>query len=111
MDHELGGHRRATRPGLEDLLIVVVDQGLDLDEQRRLDVRALPYAPSNYYATFPLLRPRTMSRVDGFSLWRVFLPSTLPQGLVGGRPPEVLPSPPPSGGSTGFIATPRTRGM
>src|SRR3989454_11264747 len=60
---------------------------------------------------FPLFRPRTISFVDGFFLCRVFFPSTLPQGFVGGRPPEVLPSPPPSGWSTGFIATPRTRGF
>src|SRR5438552_16024097 len=51
-----------------------------------------------------------MSFVDGFFLCRVFFPSTLPQGEVGGRPPEVLPSPPPSGWSTGLMATPRTRG-
>src|SRR3990170_8676541 len=37
-------------------------------------------------------------------------PSFLPQGDVGWRPPEDLPSPPPSGWSTGFIATPRTDG-
>src|SRR6266702_2882769 len=37
-------------------------------------------------------------------------PSGLPQGLTGCRPPELLPSPPPSGWSTGFIATPRTDG-
>src|SRR4029450_6355230 len=37
-------------------------------------------------------------------------PSFCPHGLVGWRPPELLPSPPPSGWSTGFIATPRTDG-
>src|SRR6266508_5619324 len=37
-------------------------------------------------------------------------PSFCPHGLVGWRPPELLPSPPPSGWSTGFIATPRTCG-
>src|ERR1700676_453097 len=42
---------------------------------------------------------------------RVFLPLVgLPHGLTGWRPPELLPSPPPSGWSTGFIATPRTEG-
>src|SRR5262245_24920750 len=51
-----------------------------------------------------------MCLVDAFLRCRVFFPSTLPQGLVGGRPPELLPSPPPSGWSTGFIATPRTLG-
>ena len=34
----------------------------------------------------------------------------MPHGVTGCRPPEVLPSPPPSGWSTGFIATPRTCG-
>src|SRR5215203_2132690 len=34
----------------------------------------------------------------------------MPHGDTGCRPPEVLPSPPPSGWSTGFIATPRTLG-
>src|SRR5213592_3883821 len=63
-----------------------------------------------YCVAFPRLRPRTMSLVDGFFLCRVFFPSTLPQGEVGGRPPDVFPSPPPSGWSTGFMATPRTRG-
>src|SRR6185503_16073701 len=33
-----------------------------------------------------------------------------PHGDTGCRPPDVLPSPPPSGWSTGFIATPRTCG-
>src|SRR5260370_2686314 len=63
-----------------------------------------------YCVAFPRLRPRTMSLVDGFRRCRVFFPSTLPHGDVGGRPPDVFPSPPPSGWSTGFIATPRTRG-
>src|SRR4029077_1849812 len=96
---------------LEDLLRVFLVQGVDLDEERILDVRPLLDTPSHYCVAFPRLRPRTISFVDGFFLWRVFLPSTLPHGLVGGRPPDVLPSPPPSGGSTGFIATPRTRGL
>src|SRR5687767_6542687 len=33
-----------------------------------------------------------------------------PQGEHGWRPPEDLPSPPPIGWSTGFLATPRTCG-
>src|SRR5260221_5381204 len=52
-------------------------------------------------------------RVMGLSLGlcaRLVRPSGLPQGLTGCRPPEVLPSPPPIGGSIGFIATPRTLG-
>src|SRR5881392_3710576 len=46
-----------------------------------------------------------------FLLLRVLYPLVgWPQGLTGCRPPEVLPSPPPSGWSTGFIDTPRLWG-
>src|SRR5207344_1550230 len=39
---------------------------------------------------------------------RVFLPLVgLPHGVTGWRPPEVLPSRPPGGWSTRFMATPR----
>src|SRR3954465_15213667 len=65
---------------------------------------------TTYSGALPRFRPRTIILLDGFFRCRVFLPSTLPQGDVGGRPPELLPSPPPSGWSTGFIATPRTLG-
>src|SRR5215208_2466095 len=42
-------------------------------------------------------------------LLRVLYPRVgWPQGVTGFLPPEVLPSPPPCGWSTGFIATPRT---
>jgi len=42
-------------------------------------------------------------------LFRVFRPFVFqPQGEVGCLPPEVFPSPPPIGWSTGFMATPRT---
>jgi len=45
-------------------------------------------------------------------LLRVFLPLVgTPQGETGWRPPEVRPSPPPWGWSTGFITTPRTVGQ
>ena len=37
-------------------------------------------------------------------------PSGLPHGDTGCRPPDDLPSPPPSGWSTGFMATPRVWG-
>src|SRR3546814_6964877 len=54
-------------------------------------------------------RRRTIMSVDFFFLLRV-RPSGLPQGETGWRPPEVLPSPPPWGWSTGFITTPRDWG-
>src|SRR6266480_1596469 len=94
---EVGRDGAAPRPGLEDLLLVLVVQGRELLEQRRLHVRALLYRACHYWVAFPRLRPRTMSFVDAFFLCRVLRPSGLPHGLVGGRPPELLPSPPPSG--------------
>src|SRR5262245_8860978 len=54
-------------------------------------------------------RRRTISLSDGLFLDRV-RPSGLPQGDTGWRPPDDLPSPPPSGWSTGFMATPRVWG-
>src|ERR1700753_2725424 len=54
-------------------------------------------------------RRRTMSFWDGLVLSRV-RPSGLPQGETGWRPPGGLPSPPPWGWSTGFMATPRVWG-
>src|SRR6185503_19261174 len=59
----------------------------------------------NYF--FPL---RTMN-LSVRLLFRVLYPRVgCPHGVTGFRPPEVLPSPPPCGWSTGFIATPRTLG-
>jgi hypothetical protein len=81
------------------------------DGRRRTD-------PSSGYAALILLpqrraprvrRRRTISLSDGFLARRV-RPSGLPHGETGWRPPEVLPSPPPSGWSTGFMATPRVWG-
>ncbi len=54
-------------------------------------------------------RRRTMSLVDSL-FWSRVRPSGLPQGDTGCRPPEDLPSPPPRGWSTGFMATPRVWG-
>src|SRR6478609_9381088 len=56
-----------------------------------------------------LPRRRLISRSLGLFARRV-RPSGWPHGLTGWRPPELLPSPPPSGWSTGFMATPRTVG-
>src|ERR1700675_4741945 len=62
------------------------------------------------YLRAPRVRRR---RMMSLSLDLPFLrvrPSGLPHGDPGWRPPELLPSPPPSGWSTGFIATPRVCG-
>src|SRR3954454_21842306 len=52
-----------------------------------------------------------IAEFDGLRRRRVLPPlASLPVGEHGCRPPEVRPSPPPIGWSTGFIATPRTWG-
>ena len=52
-----------------------------------------------------------IAEFDGLRRRRVLPPlASLPVGEHGCRPPEVRPSPPPIGWSTGFIATPRTCG-
>src|SRR5258708_38860563 len=54
-----------------------------------------------------LLRRLTM-KTSVRLLLRVLYPRVgWPHGVTGGRPPEVLPSPPPCGWSTGFIDAPR----
>src|SRR6266403_441262 len=61
--------------------------------------------------SFPRLRARTINLSDSLCLRRVRLPSVgTPHGVTGWRPPFDLPSPPPCGWSTGFIAEPRTDG-
>src|SRR6476646_295524 len=64
-----------------------------------------------YFLFFRAWRLETMNLVVDLFL-RVFLPLVgKPQGVTGCRPPEVRPSPPPCGWSTGFMATPRTTGF
>src|SRR5690606_29372959 len=108
-DHVRHDHR-ATRPGLDHvvgallvlrvhlLLQVVVDEGALLQTARHI----------SYFLPLPVLRRRMIWLSLALRL-RV-RPSGLPHGETGWRPPEVLPSPPPCGWSTGFITTPRTVG-
>src|SRR6202000_3193406 len=63
----------------------------------------------SYRLFCPRLRRRVLSRSLGLCSRRV-RPSGLPHGLTGGRPPELLPSPPPCGWSVGVMATPRDDG-
>src|SRR5471032_1649145 len=72
-------------------------------------LRLLGIFSDSYLRFLPALRRRTMS----WSLSRLrcrVRPSFWPHGVTGWRPPDVLPSPPPCGWSTGFMATPRTVG-
>src|SRR3970040_214629 len=69
-----------------------------------MDRATLPSPLVRYFLRLTMYRS-----VDGF--FRVLYPLVgFPHGVQGCRPPEDFPSPPPSGWSTGFIATPRTVG-
>mmetsp|Transcript_26786 Transcript_26786/g.58815 ORF Transcript_26786/g.58815 Transcript_26786/m.58815 type:complete len:212 (-) Transcript_26786:740-1375(-) len=57
------------------------------------------------------LRRRMMRRAENLPSLRVRVPFFMPHGDLSERwPPELFPSPPPIGWSTGFIATPRVVG-
>src|SRR5262245_44169896 len=78
----------------------------------RLPTTYGPFLMERAIAPSPLyfFRRRTMSLSLNFA-FRVLSPLLIcPHGEHGCRPPEDLPSPPPIGWSTGFIATPRTLG-
>src|SRR6266571_270627 len=110
-DH-LGHDGRAAGPGAEDPLVPSLVHVLDLGHEVVVHERTLLHRSRHLGLLLyprPLPRLRTMNLSEGLPFLRV-RPSFLPHGLVGWRPPEDLPSPPPSGWSTGFMATPRTDG-
>src|SRR5437867_2903245 len=109
---ELRQHRRAPRPRLEHALLAAAVHPLDLPHQRVDDVRTFANRTGHERSDAPSYfeRRRTMSWSLSLRL-RVLRPFViLPHGEHGCRPPELLPSPPPIGWSTGFMATPRTLG-
>src|SRR4030095_7071135 len=75
-----------------------------------VDERALLQAARHRYLLAPRPRRRRMMSSSDFLPFLRVRPSGLPHGDTGCRPPELLPSPPPSGWSTGFMATPRVCG-
>src|SRR5512133_40551 len=108
-DH-LGKDRRGAGPGADHVLRARGVHRLDAVEQALFDERALLGATAHLFS-LPRRRPRTIRRLDSLCLRRVRLPSVgTPHGVTGWRPPFDLPSPPPCGWSTGFIAEPRTVG-
>src|SRR5439155_13263503 len=98
------------RPGANHVLRARGVHLLDSLEQTLLDERALLRRAAHRFS-FPRRRLRTIRRSDSLCLLRVRLPSVgTPHGVAGWRPPLDLPSPPPCGWSTGFMAEPRTVG-
>src|SRR5919197_1846108 len=108
--HHHGIDGRGARPGANHLLRARVVHRLDLLQQPLLHERILLRA-STQRLSFPRRRPRTINLSDSLCFWRMRLPGAgTPHGVTGCRPPFDLPSPPPCGWSTGFIAEPRTAG-
>src|SRR5690606_37985180 len=107
----VGNDHGAPRPRLDDVLGALLVLHRHLLGQVVVDERALLKATwhSGCSYRFFLLRRRMIRRSLALLGWRV-RPSGLPLGFTGWRPPDVLPSPPPCGWSTGFMATPRTDG-
>src|SRR5579875_3348247 len=107
---ELGEDRRAARLGADHRLAPGRRHLLRLLEKIAVDEWPFPYCARHAPLRYLLWRRRRIRRSVAL-LCRVFLPLVgCPQGVTGWRPPEVRPSPPPWGWSTGFIATPRTDG-
>src|SRR5690606_29961402 len=92
-----------------EFMLSILKRSLSLMNGPFFTLRGIAWSPA-YFVALPRRRPRTMYLVDSFFFLRVFLPSGLPHGDTGGRPPDERPSPPPSGRSPGFLATPRTLG-
>src|SRR5690606_19817004 len=108
-DH-VGHDHGATRPRLDDVLGALLVLGNHLLHQVVVHKGTLfktTWHVGCSYRFFLLLRRRMISR-SLVLFGRRVRPSGLPFGFTGWRPPEVLPSPPPCGWSTGFMATPRT---
>ena len=109
---ELRQDRRAAAPDLDDLVAAArarPSRPSSAGSRRRTDPSKLNVSwlsgPSSRDAL------RTMNLSVALFL-RVFLPLVgLPHGVTGCRPPEVRPSPPPCGWSTGFMVTPRLTGL
>src|SRR4029453_11388544 len=84
-------------------------------DSMRLKSRSLTNGPflddlGIYLLSLPRRRPRTINLSDSLCFGRVRFPIVgTPHGVTGWWPFD-LPSPPPCGWSTGFIAVPRTEG-
>src|SRR3954453_12928895 len=109
-DH-VGSDGRATRPRLDHLAFPGRVLRVHLLLQVVVDERALlQTAWHRCYLRAPRPRRRRMIISSDFLPFLRVRPSGLPHGDTGWRPPELLPLPPPSGWSTGFMATPRVCG-
>src|SRR6476661_1887841 len=108
VSHEFRQDCGAPRPRAYHLLLVGGVQRVHLFFQVRVGKWPFFYGATHSYL-FLLLRVTIHLSVR--LLLRVLKPRVgWPHGVTGCRPPDVLPSPPPCGWSTGFMATPRLCG-
>src|SRR3974390_2360935 len=107
--HELRQDGRTARPDADHIVASGRTRGLCLFQQIAVDKRTFPnrthHDSRSYFFFFRAWR-LTMMNFAVLLFLRVFLPLVgWPHGVTGCRPPRVRP---PSGGSTGFMASPRT---
>src|SRR5919198_5352146 len=105
--HHLRDDGGATGPRTDHSLVAAAVHVLDLGHEVPVHERSL--LDRSRHQPLPFPRRLRMNLLEALPFLRV-RPSFFPHGVVGWRPPEDLPSPPPSGWSTGFMATPRTSG-
>src|SRR5690606_16613484 len=112
--HKFGEDGRVPGPGLDHPLVPRLVHLPNLFQQTRMGVRPFLARPAHGQPppTPAYLRRRTIRSLDFLFFLRVRAPRVgLPQGVTGpGLPMGALPSPPPWGWSTGFMATPRVWG-
>src|SRR5262249_59366388 len=103
----------ATAPRFDDVMPARRAGRLRLFEEIAVDKRPFPYRTRHSVLAYFFFRAwrLEMMNLSVDLLVRVFLPLVgKPHGVTGWRPPDVRPSPPPWGWSTGFMATPRLCG-
>src|SRR5262249_18293262 len=104
------GNTVDVRDQVQHLLRARVVHRLDLLQEPLLHEGPL-LAGSTQRLSFPRRRPGTLGLRASLCFWRVRSPGVgPPPGVTGCRPLLDLPSPPPCGWSTGFMAEPRTAG-
>src|SRR3954449_6942231 len=97
---DLRQNRRAAAPDPDHLVPTRSARGLCLLEQIAVDERTFPNRTCHVRGPYFFLRTWRLATMNFWVrlLLRVFLPLVgLPHGVTGWRPPELRPSPPPSG--------------
>src|SRR3989304_2617734 len=105
--YHLRDYRRPAGPCFDDLPVHALIHDRDFPCEGSIYKWTFFYlaSPLTYFLRFTI-------NLSVALFFRVLYPLVgFPHGVQGCLPPEVFPSPPPRGWSTGFIATPRTWGL